>query len=358
MFEPGRKRDNLNELQSPDLLLDRRGEGELADSMRTRAPWRSPFSWSGLCTTKPRRLRNLGGERKKRPSPRASVEGRGLAAFTERRLTLPMTSGPWSGKLQQVRAAARPGYFNLIDLRFFIPARDVDRARFLDAASRAMESVLGQTTFARWVGDVDAELFAADDSRLLGLDELPAAVHRLIQEAQSAMPERPWHELDRAGGWAAVEYEPDEAADYADQCDLVAGISVVPSMWQNALSAIPFDSARHSRCGERFCYLKMDCASGWNYAKFADREEIEQALDASLRRGRLGSVVGGGAGLRYSYIELALADVTRAWREIREVLLEGRLPKRTWLLFHDAAISARWLGLYDDSPQPPRRGGG
>lgn len=266
-----------------------------------------------------------------------------------------MAYGRLGGELQQVRATVRPGYFNLIDLRFFIPSWNVEQTPFLGAVSRAMESVLGKKPFARWIGDVDAQPLAANDSGLLGLEELPAAVCQMIEDAQAAMPERPWHELDRAGGWAAVEHEPDEAADYADQRDLVAGMSVIPSMWQNALSAIPFDSARHSRCGESFCYLKMDCTSGWNYAKFADREEIEQALDASLRSARLGSVVGGGAGLRYSYIELALADVTRAWREIREVLLEGRLPKRIWLLFHDAALSTRWLGLYDDTPPPPRR---
>ncbi|HVW37763.1 MAG TPA: hypothetical protein VHB99_10680 [Pirellulales bacterium] len=269
-----------------------------------------------------------------------------------------MTPRRFGGKLQKVRAAVRPGYFNLVDLRFFVPSWDLEQTPFLGAVSRAMESVLGKKTFARWIGDVDAQPLAANDSGLLGLEELPAAVCQMIEDAQAAMPERPWHELERADGWLPVEYEPDEAADYADQCDLVAGISVVPWMWQNALSAIPFDSARHSRCGERFCYLKMDCTSGWHYAKFADREEIEQALDASLRSGRLGSVVGGGAGLRYSYIELALANVAQAWREIREILLEGRLPKRTWLLFHDAALSARRLGLYDDTPAPPSSGEG
>ena len=342
MFKPGRERGDLNGLPRPELLLNRRGEGEIAGFYR-----------AGLIAKKRSRLRSLGG-RQEEPS-RRSGEGRGVAAFYDRRLPLAMVPMPVGCELRQIRAAVRPGYFNLIDVRLSMPSWIVEQTSFLNAASGAMASVLGREMFARWIGDIDAETLVTDESKLLGLDELPAAVHRLIQDAQAAMPERPWHELDRAGGWAAVEHEPDEAADYADQRDLVAGMSVIPSMWQNALSAIPFDSARHSRCGERFCYLKMDCTSGWNYAQFADREEIEQALDAALRSGRLGSVVGGGAGLRYSYIELALADVTQAWREIREVLLEGRLPKRTWLLFHDAALSARWLGLYDDTPPPPRR---
>jgi hypothetical protein len=67
----------------------------------------------------------------------------------------------------------------------------------------------------------------------------------------------------------------------------------------------------------------------------------------------LGSVVGGGTGRRYSYIELALTDVEQAWQQMGVLLSNARLPKRTWLLFHDTDLSAQWHGLYDDTPNPP-----
>ncbi len=45
--------------------------------------------------------------------------------------------------------------------------------------------------------------------------------------------------------------------------------------------------------------------------KFADKSEIEDALDAVLRPQKFGCHIGGGTGLRYSYIDLALTDVNR-----------------------------------------------
>ena len=72
-----------------------------------------------------------------------------------------------------------------------------------------------------------------------------------------------------------------------------------------------------------------------------------------LRPARFGAVVGGGTGRRYSYVELALCDVDRAWTEIRLVLQDAQLPTRTWLLFPDDDLHGQWRGLYDDSPSPP-----
>ena len=46
-------------------------------------------------------------------------------------------------------------------------------------------------------------------------------------------------------------------------------------------------------------------------------------------------------------------DVESAWDSIRLVLSKGGLPKRTWLLFHDADLAAQWYGVYDDTPDPP-----
>lgn len=252
-----------------------------------------------------------------------------------------------------VRVLVRRGYFNLIDLRFFFPTPNIDERLAVAFALESAESMLGEETLARWLGDIDVRAQSADLEPSIGLDELPAAVGRLIEQAEAELPDRPWHQIRRRSGWIAVEGDPDEADDYPDQCDLVAGTTALPAMWQNARSSTRFDSGRFSRFGERFCYLKTDGAAGWEYARFTDREEIEAAIDAPLRRAELGSVVGGGTGLRYSYIELALADVDHAWQEIGVVLSEGRLPKRTWLLYHDAELSAQWRGLYDDTPGPP-----
>ncbi|HEY2252163.1 MAG TPA: hypothetical protein VGH74_13915, partial [Planctomycetaceae bacterium] len=126
----------------------------------------------------------------------------------------------------------------------------------------------------------------------------------------------------------------------------------LPGVVQNALTGATFDSARFSRCGETFCYLKIDGSEGLDGSVFSDRGEIEDAINAVLRPAKLGSSIGGGTGRRYSYVELALVDVDRAWQEMRLVLQEGHLTPRTWLLFHDDERQYDWQGLYDDSPEP------
>jgi hypothetical protein len=66
-----------------------------------------------------------------------------------------------------------------------------------------------------------------------------------------------------------------------------------------------------------------------------------------------GCVIGGGTGLRYSYIDLALANVYAALPLIKTRLRAGNINRRSWLLFFDATLAEEWIGIYDDSPAPP-----
>ena len=108
-----------------------------------------------------------------------------------------------------------------------------------------------------------------------------------------------------------------------------------------------------SRCGETFCYIKIDGSEGLDEEKFADKAQIEDALDEVLRPDRLGCQIGGGSGLRYSYIDLALADLERGIDVVRKRLQKGNVPRRSWIQFFDADLAAEWVGIYDDSPPPP-----
>src|SRR5690606_29317601 len=114
-----------------------------------------------------------------------------------------------------------------------------------------------------------------------------------------------------------------------------------------------FFDERFSRLGDKFCYLKLDGSQGVEDERFADKGEIEDALDALLRPAGWGCQIGGGTGLRYSYIELALRDCEQALPAIRGLLAGGNVPKRSWVLFHDCEQATEWVGVYDDSPPPP-----
>jgi len=82
------------------------------------------------------------------------------------------------------------------------------------------------------------------------------------------------------------------------------------------------------------------------------RTKVENALNEVLRPGGLGSVIGGGTGLRYTYIDLALRHLDHGLAEMRQVLQQLAVPERSWLLFFDAHLADEWIGIYDATPPP------
>src|SRR5207302_9767222 len=115
----------------------------------------------------------------------------------------------------------------------------------------------------------------------------------------------------------------------------------------------PFYSQRFSRCKETFAYVKLDGAHRRPGSQAEDRGAIEDALDAALARDGLGVHVGGGTGLRYSYIDLALTDLDRGVERARKVLRKQGVDERSWILFFDADLAAEWVGVYPETPPPP-----
>ncbi len=82
---------------------------------------------------------------------------------------------------------------------------------------------------------------------------------------------------------------------------------------------------------------------------------MEEAISEALEKEKLGCAVGGGTGLRYSYVDLALTDLHRGTDVVRRVLQKSNLHKRSWLQFYDSALRDEWIGIYDDTPPPPMR---
>src|SRR5262249_15564683 len=149
--------------------------------------------------------------------------------------------------------------------------------------------------------------------------------------------------------WIEVDLKPKKQDDYLHRYDLLTALTCAPDMWRNAHSGDLFWSGRFSRSSEVFCYLKMDRGGPIRRAAVGDRNKAEDALNAGLRPGRLGCVIGGGSGRRYDYIDLALTDVRAAVSVIREVLARSALEtRRGWLQFFDHALGAEWVGLQPD----------
>ncbi|WP_394839330.1 hypothetical protein LVJ94_20805 [Pendulispora rubella] len=257
------------------------------------------------------------------------------------------------------------GELHAVDLTWLIPP-GIDRNVARGAAFVATETILGEEMLDTWIGEISVEvrprpgLFA----RMFGgsngsstadrsIGSLRTRVESAIELVRNGLPTAPRALLDNEGESVVFEVKPTEADDYPRQKDLFVGVSHgMKEMWQAAHMAAPFSSQRFSRHGETFCYLKLDGAEELEGSKFADRGAIEEALDAALRSRGLGIAVGGGTGLRYSYIDLALARLDEGLAEVRRVAREGRLPKRSWLLFFDDIWRDEWLGIHEDTPAP------
>jgi hypothetical protein len=190
-------------------------------------------------------------------------------------------------------------------------------------------------------------------------------VQTIIDEMMGELPEVPLHRHLENGLPAGApigkvyrlnhtkeELERRKAEGYPGQSDQLVAAHLLPSLFP-AVQHTGFSSTTLSRTGETFCYLKIDGSEGLGNT-YADRGELQEALDRALGPQELGCTLGGGTGVRYSYVELALRDVERGAGLIREVLRSAAIPRRSWLLFHDGELADEWLGIYPDSPPPPQ----
>lgn len=262
---------------------------------------------------------------------------------------------------------ARVGRGRRIDLTFSIPfCRDEDDRAALHAAFVACECLLGEQPLdervgtisvvpprERWLARMMEKLAADDNSPWLPLAKLRETVEYLVAALHDKLPLQPCGEWIEESRWATIELKPQPRDDYPRRSDLLVAITGALDTWQAAHGGGEFYSACHSRCGETFCYVKIDGRNGLSdESPFADRGAIEDALHAALRGQRSGCVTGGGTGLVYSYIDLALTDVSAGISVVRDALQRGRAPLRSWILFFDATLAGEWVGIYDGTPEP------
>jgi hypothetical protein len=257
-----------------------------------------------------------------------------------------------NGDIRGSLFTAAVGKGNRIDVTFHYPGftnEKADGKHFFVAA----ETLLGEEVLDNWIGNITVGPPPAPGGAE-PLSELRSRVAALIDQVHSGLLREPCFAASRSASWTLFKLKPENRTDdYPGQSDMFVGKTMLLEMWKAAHSGAIFSSARFSQLGEIFCYVKLDGREGLDDERFADKSEIEDALDAALVDRGLGCHVGGGTGRWYSYVDLALTDVDRGCEVVRSVLAGGKVPKRSWILFFDDVWSHEWIGIYDDSPPPP-----
>jgi hypothetical protein len=163
-----------------------------------------------------------------------------------------------------MQVAAQIGEGHRIDLVYHPPAgRAADEAALRNAALVATESLLGEAILDRWIGLIEVAPHQQAVPGVIALERLPETVAGLIQSINDELPAQPCYTWADDAEWSLIQLEPAEQDDYPRKTDLLLGITMLPDMWLTAQEERrAFYSARFSRCGETFCYLKIDGVDG------------------------------------------------------------------------------------------------
>lgn len=253
-----------------------------------------------------------------------------------------------------VAASVAPG--RKVDLWFQFPLQPhLDEATADNAAFVATETLLGEQVLDTWIGGISLLDQGPKNLRPLPLDRAQATVGAVIRSIGEQLPEGRAQDVhDEADNWSSFQLKPDEQADdFAGRDDLLFATTADVERFRAAYGGRLFASSCHTRCGELFCYLKLDGQEVPRRQFVEFRSRFEEALNPALIQAGVGCCVGGGSGRRYAYLDLALTDVRRAIPLIRQVLGAGRAPLRTWLLFLDSELAHEWVGAYPQTPPPP-----
>jgi hypothetical protein len=241
----------------------------------------------------------------------------------------------------------------LVDVALAPPNDGAPPPEAQQAALVLVEALVGEELMDVWIGAVDTEERTREG---VPLAELAPAVRALVAERRALVPTEPYWRRAADASWTLLRLAPKthSEADFAGQQDMLVAKTLDFALWRAQHGSRPFHSRRFSRSGEIMCTLKIDGADGLASEGLADKAAIEEAIAATLGPGELGVQIGGGTGLRYSYVDLALTDVGAAMQALGPVLRAGKLPSRTWLQFFDADLADEWVPLWDDAPPPPR----
>jgi hypothetical protein len=265
--------------------------------------------------------------------------------------------------LQLDKARARSGFGrgHLLEIVVYLPGGKGTPDE-TEAAEALVRLLVGEELFERWVGRVSATPTVrggaltvlntnAEERAALPIESLPETIRAAIAGLKQNLPALPELGATDSEDWVLFELEPEPAADFAAQDDLVVCSTCVPELKKCFLRGEPFFSGRFCNSNALYAYLKYDSPEGTTAARLQERARFEDAFSRALGPEQA-ALVGLGLGVRYSYIDLAVLDADCIRERLLPALRAAKIPERAWFLFCDSELEREHLALYADSPEP------
>lgn len=245
--------------------------------------------------------------------------------------------------------------YNQIDL-FFIRETcksDQDFNQAFNDVFVALETLIGEEYLDKWIGLIEVDLQKQkDNSEVYPIEKLQDYVVNEIMKMKLTLPTNFYYDRWQDSKWTSFEIaKPKKQENYYSKDDLLFAISMDNKILATTLSNIPFYNERFAE-KETFCYIKIDGLGVETESPEKVRAVYEDVLNEVLIQNGLGCTIGGGTGLRYSYIDIALADLEEGIHAIRAALLMKNITKNAWIFFFDLDRKTEWIGIHNNSPRP------
>jgi len=258
--------------------------------------------------------------------------------------------------LKQVTVIVTPNSLNQVDLLFISPNfSDNDDSDASNAAFVASEVILGEEILDHWIGFVDVDNDAGHAEMSVELPDLAAAVDRELATIRETLPKNPWWQSLENTDWHLFDIKSSISNNRFNRSDMFVASSASLNMWQSTVSDAIFCSERYSMTGEIFCFVRIDGNKRASDERLRERREFEDSLDRALKIAQAGAVVGNAFGETYSYIDLALSNADIGTEITIDTLRSDGIAQNAWIQFYDDIYAHEWIGLWDDTPPPPRR---
>ncbi len=269
--------------------------------------------------------------------------------------------------MSDAKVSVSLGEERTIELRVYTPKMSFGANDAVWSAGLvAIEALAGEETLDRWIGAIEVAPMpkpakswgfakhAPVDDTLVPLGELKARVDGLIARLEDQRAAEPFVAMDPdTAEWTMLRLEPEPADDYPGQADLAVVRTCALDVWKASHGPGLFFDERFSAHGETFAFLKIDQDHVDPERRVDAKTPIEEAVLAHLAENGRGALIASGTGLRYAYIEVALADREQSVAELRALLQRLEVPRRSWLFFFESHLGGEWIGVYPETPPPP-----